>query len=102
MASRSLLDGILTVRRKAFLDSSGELEPSRVTLTAEPEAPRRGREDTGGAASGLGLDVRALRERRVRRSGMVGEICAGMLSDGTDDLCGMTIVTFKRLQEGKE
>lgn len=41
-------------------------------MTVEPEAPRRGRVDTGGTG-GLGLDVRALRERRVRRSGMVGD-----------------------------
>ena len=53
MASRNLLDGILTVRRSAFLDSSGELESSRVTLTVEPEAPLRERVDTGGTG-GLG------------------------------------------------
>ena len=42
----------------------------------EPEAPRLGRVDTDGAG-GLGWDVRVLRERRVRRSGMMEDCVEG-------------------------
>lgn len=41
-----------------------------MTFTVEPDAARRGREDTGGVG-GLGADVRVVRARAERRVDMV-------------------------------
>ena len=37
----------------------------------------------------------------MRRSGMVGEICGGMYSNGRDGLCGITTVTSKYFRKRK-
>ena len=42
-----------------------------MTFTVEPDGVRRARVDTGVAAGALGRDVREVRARRERRSGMV-------------------------------
>lgn len=47
VASRNLLEGILTVRRRAFFDSSADSESSRSTVTEAPDAVRRARVDVG-------------------------------------------------------
>ena len=75
MASRNLLEGILTVRRIDFLTSSGDRDGARATVIddlVEPETTRRGR-DILAAEGGLDWEVREARERRVRRSGMLDE-----------------------------
>jgi hypothetical protein len=75
VTSRSLLAGILTVRRIDFLASSGGFDGERETVTEGeggiPPAPLRSLDMV---LEGAELDavVRAARERRERRVDMMG------------------------------